>query len=115
MWLNNFISKEFTWENNWNLSQGNNLSSGNSWKLGKNVHHSIAYNTKILNYEYQSIGMAKTTYTLSMIDLWCRPMCIDIERYSLYSIIFKKQWPNNIHIVMSVFATHTHTHTQVLQ
>lgn len=71
-WLNNYISKEFTSENNWNLPWGNNLSSGNNWKVCKNGHHSVVYNTKILDYDYQSIGITKITYSLSTMDLLCR-------------------------------------------
>lgn len=67
-----------------------NLPSGNNWKVYKNVHHSVAYNTNILEYEYQSVGMATIIYTVYTMDLWYRLMYIDIKRYSLHSIKFLK-------------------------
>lgn len=66
------------------------LPSGNNWKVYKNVHHSVAYNTNTLEYEYQSVGMATIIYTVYTMDLWYRLMFMDIKRYSLHSIKFFK-------------------------
>ena len=44
--------------NNWNLPPGSNLPSKNNWKVCKDVHHSVAYNTKILELIWIPINRA---------------------------------------------------------